>query len=157
MSALAQVNVLEPEVALSDARAIFTDGVAGRSDEASTMGCGGQDQAFGQQPAETAGLDTEIAPNAMGSESNVGGDGNAFEQPESGVRANGARADEYHSAAADADDDNFDARTCDICKLPNAPESFLLCDECNKGYHTYCDAACPPLRSPGTMGVSTML
>ena len=111
--------MLEPEVALSDARAIFTDGVAGRSDEASTMGCGGQAQAIGQHPAETAGLDTEIAPNAMGSESNVGGDGNAFDQSESGVRANGARADEYHSAAADADDDNFDARTCDICKLPN--------------------------------------
>jgi hypothetical protein len=48
----------------------------------------------------------------MGSESNVGGDGNAFEQPASGVRANGARAVEYHYAAADADDEfNFDART----------------------------------------------
>ena len=80
LSALAQVNVLEPEVALSDARAIFTDGVAGRSDEASTMGCSGQDQAIGQHPAElvTTGSGTEIAPNTMGSESNVGGDGNAL-------------------------------------------------------------------------------
>ena len=38
LSALAQVNVLESEVDFSDARVIFTDGVAGRSDEASTMG-----------------------------------------------------------------------------------------------------------------------
>ena len=101
------------------------------------MGCGGQAQ-HGQHPAETAGLDTETAPDAIGSENNVGGDGNASDHSESGVRANGARPDEFLSAAADADDDNFDARTCDICKLPNAPESFLLCDECNKGYHTYC-------------------
>jgi hypothetical protein len=39
LSALAQVNVLESEVVLSDARVIFTDGAAGRSDEASTMDC----------------------------------------------------------------------------------------------------------------------
>ena len=99
LSTLAQVDVLEPEVAFSDARAIFTDGVAGRSDEASTMGCGGQAQ-HGQHPAETAGLDTETAPDAIGSENNVGGDGNAFDQSESGVRANGARPDEFLSAAA---------------------------------------------------------
>jgi hypothetical protein len=89
LSALAQVNVLESEVVFSDVRVIFADGSASRSDEASTMGCGGQDQVFGQHPAESG---TDIAPNAMGSDSNEGGDGNAPEQSANGVRANGAGA-----------------------------------------------------------------
>jgi hypothetical protein len=56
-----------------------------------------------------------------------------------GVRSNGARAVDYNYTEADADAESiFDARTCDSCKWPNASESFLLCDECNTGYHTYC-------------------
>ena len=68
------------------------------------------------------------------------------------MQSNGARAE----ANNDADDDpHFDARICDICKVPNSPESLLLCDECNRGYHTHClqpalpsvpdgDWVCPP-------------
>ena len=137
--------MLESGVAFSDVRVIFTDGVAGRSDEASTMGCGGQAQAIGQHPAETAGSGTDIAPNAMGSESNVNGDGNAFEQREQ-------TGQEQLSTMMQLPMQMMNS-TCDICKLPNAPESFLLCDECNKGYHTYCLQpalpSVPPLRDNG--------
>ena len=107
---------------------------------------------MGQYPAETAGSCEDIASHAMVSESTAGGAGNAPEQPASGMQSNGARAE----ANNDADDDpHFDARICDICKVPNSPESFLLCDECNRGYHTHClqpalpsvpdgDWVCPP-------------
>jgi transposase InsO family protein len=27
---------------------------------------------------------------------------------------------------------------CEICHLPNKPSKMLLCDRCNKGYHTFC-------------------
>jgi hypothetical protein len=146
-AAAQKVNALESVIVFSDARVILTDGTASQNEEATSMGCGGQAQVIGQHPAETAGSCTDIAPNAMGSEINTaGGDGNALEQPASGLRSNGAGAVDYNNADAEA---NFDARTCDICKLPNSPESLLLCDECNKGYHTYCLQPALPSVPPG--------
>jgi len=154
-SEIAHSNALESAFVPSDA-SVITDATC-QNDEASTMGCGGHAQ-FGQHPAETAGSGTDIALNSTGNERNtLGGDGNAFEQPANGVPSPGVSAADNNDAEADADadaepepepepdadadadaDSHFDARTCDICKLPNASASFLLCDECNTGYHTYC-------------------
>ena len=154
-SEIAHSNALESAFVPSDA-SVITDATC-QNDEASTMGCGGHAQ-FGQHPAETAGSGTDIALNSTGNERNtLGGDGNAFEQPANGVPSPGVSAADNNDAEADADadaepepepepdadadadaDSPFDARTCDICKLPNASASFLLCDECNTGYHTYC-------------------
>ncbi|OMJ95039.1 hypothetical protein SteCoe_1744 [Stentor coeruleus] len=43
-----------------------------------------------------------------------------------------------HESSEEEELDLFENTICEICKMPNDDDSMLLCDNCDKGFHTFC-------------------
>jgi hypothetical protein len=71
----------------------------------------------------------DTQPDLMGPESQEG-------EPE--------QVPEYYQVAAEAEEVT-EATACELCGSPDQEEHMVLCDHCNRGYHTYCLAPedCP--------------